>query len=400
MKILMVNKFLYIVGGADAYTINLGNILKKHGHQVEFFGLKNKKNIVSNDFNILADSYDDKKIFNPYDLIYNKKIKKQFSKLIELFKPDVVHMNNIGFHLTSSIIDSCKEKNVPVVMTIHDPQLVCPNHMFYNNNKICEKCLDGNFKQCYHDRCIKGSKVKSYIGYKESKRTHNKKTYNYISTLICPSEFIKNKLNEGGFSRTIVLRNFSDIIKNKQITKSSNKYCIYFGRLSEEKGIKNLINVLPENINLKIAGTGPLQDYINNLKKNNIEYVGYKCGDELKELISHAIFSIYPSVWYENCPLSILESISYGTPVIGTNNGGIPELINDGVTGLLFSYNVENDLIDKINYLWNNDEILNKMIDNCLNSNETISSNEYIDRIVAIYQNVITKGDDYAKIFK
>ena len=160
----MVNKFLYRVGGCENYMFGLADSLKKNGHEVQYFGLKNEKNIVGNDFNLYVDSYDDKKIFNPLSIVYNKKAKKLMSKLLDLYKPDVVHMNNIYYHLTPSIIDACKEKGVPVVMTVHDYQLVCPNHMLYrfDINDVCEQCVkERSSKGCKQNKCIKNSKLKS-----------------------------------------------------------------------------------------------------------------------------------------------------------------------------------------------------------------------------------------------
>ena len=143
---------------------------------------------------------------------------------------------------------------------------------------------------------------------------------------------------------------------------------------------------MPSDIKLKIAGKGPLENIMTGLP-DNIEFVGFKSGDELKELIRRAKFSIYPSEWYENCPFSIIESISFGTPVIGANIGGIPELIDEGKTGLLFEAGNEQDLKNKITYLYNSPEILSEMISNTANCNFT-GLNEYCDSLIELYKSV------------
>ncbi len=385
----MVNKYLYPVGGAETYMFSLAKILQENGHHIEFFGLKNDGNIVGNQWNILMQGYTNKKIFNPLSLVYSKAAKRKMIKLLELFKPDIVHFNNISFDLTSSVIDACRIRNVPAVMTIHDPQLVCCNHMFYRTNtqEVCTKCLDGNFKHCIKNKCLKNSKLKSYLAYLDSKRTHKNNTYNYLSFFISPSVFLKNKLIEGGYDST-KCKHLCNPIDSSFITKDipeKKDYILYYGRISPEKGVKLLCEAVPDDINLIIAGVGP---QMNDLpKKNNIKLVGFKSGEELKKLIKEAKFTVYPSIWYENCPLSVIESIALGTPVIGTNQGGIPELIKDNITGMLFNSNNTIDLKTKISTLYNHKEYVN-FVSNCINS-EKVTIEKYYSEIIKIYKEAI-----------
>ena len=161
--------------------------------------------------------------------------------------------------------------------------------------------------------------------------------------------------------------------------------CIYFGRFSKEKGIDTLIDVcksLP-NIQFIFAGTGPLEDSINNI--SNIKNVGFQKGSALETLIREAKLSIYPSEWYENCPFSVMESQMYGTPVLGANIGGIPELIEVGKTGELFESGNSNELKCKIETLWNNSNKLIEYSNNCKNITfDSIS--QYYDKVINIYQ--------------
>ncbi len=393
MKILMVNKFLYKVGGCENYMFGLGDILIQKGHEVQYFGLYSEKNIGTNEMSLYVKNYDEKKLINPFSLLYNREAYKKMLKLLDLYAPDIVHMNNISYHLTSSIIDACKKRNIPVVMTIHDPQLICPNHMLYryDTKKICNECVKTqDFKKCLKYKCIKGSTLKSYLGYRESVRTHSKKAYDYISKLICPSEFIRNKLIEGGYSeeQIIVLRNYSS--KKRSVETIDKKdYILFFGRLSEEKGIDLLLEALPDNIKLVIAGTGPLSDKVSSLTKSNVKYVGFKTGIELEKLISEALFSVYPSKWYENCPLSIFESINLCTPVIAANCGGNIELIDNNINGLLYENCNAEDLKSKINYLYNNPDILKNMQENCLNYNKVPSQDDYYNKLINLYEKVL-----------
>ncbi len=388
MKILMVNKFLYPVGGAEQYMFSIANELEKEGHEIQFFGTDSKKNIVRNDWNILTKSYEDQILFNPFSLIYSKNAKMKMLNLLSLYKPDIVHMNNISFHLTSSIIDACKEKNIPVIMTIHDPQLVCCNHMFYRyeDKKVCTECLDGNFKHCLEHKCLHGSYLKSYLAYRESQLTHNLKKYDYVSYFIVPSLFLKNKLVDGGYDKNKLICLHNPIPNSlKKIISKKDDYILYYGRISQEKGIEILIDNLPKDINLIIAGKGPLEDKVKN--KSNINYVGFKTGDELNNLISKAKLTVYPSIWYENCPLSIVESIYLGTPVVATNQGGIPELVKDNVTGLLFDINNPKDLSIKIKQLFYSTDY-DCYVKNCL-CDKQINIRDYCSTLSSIYERCI-----------
>ena len=393
MKVLMVNKFLYPVGGCESYMFSLAKKLQEHGHEVEFFGLKNPKNIVGNKWNLYVDSYDDKKVFNPLSLVYNKKAKKLMLKILDEFKPDIVHMNNIYYHLSSSIVDACKLRKIPVFITIHDYQFVCPNHMLYrfDIDSICTECVEHkNTKYCVKHNCVKNSKLKSYLAHLEGKRLRKCRPYDYVSGFICPSEFIQNKLIEGGYpkEKMILIRNFISAAKNDKVPSKKN-YILYFGRLSEEKGIKLLLEALPDNVKLVVAGTGPLADYVKSQNKENVEYVGFKSGSELRTLIEEALFSIYPSKWFENSPFSIIESISLCTPVVAAKAGGNVELIDDGVNGLLYKNNDANDLRAKIEYLINDRKVLEKMHQNCTKYKKVPNEEEYYQMIEKIYQKVL-----------
>ena len=172
MKILFVNKFLYPVGGSETYIFELGQKYIELGDEVQYFGLADSRNIVGNAYDAYVDDYRKSKIVNPLKLIYSKIAERRMAEILDKFCPDIVHFNNISYDLTSSVIEACKKKNIPCVMTIHDPQLICPNHRLFieRDLKICEDCLTKGFYSCVKNRCIKDSFIKSLIGYFEAKR--------------------------------------------------------------------------------------------------------------------------------------------------------------------------------------------------------------------------------------
>lgn len=399
MKILMINKFLYPNGGSETYIFKLGDYLKSQGHEIQYFGMEHEGRCVGNHAEAYTSDMDFhrgsmlSKISYPLKTIYSSEARKQLRKVLDDFHPDACHLNNFNYQLTPSIILEIvkwrkqKHKQCKVILTAHDYQLVCPNHMMNNPNthQNCEACLGGKFTNCMIGKCIHGSTAKSAIGMMEAYFWKYKGVYKYIDKMICCSEFLKTKMDSNPLfaSKTIALHNFVDRVEWKETKKKD--YVLYFGRFSKEKGIDTLIEVcksLPD-VQFIFAGTGPLEDIINGI--SNIKNVGFQKGEALENLIREAQFSIYPSEWYENCPFSIMESQMYGTPVLGARIGGIPELIEEGKTGELFeSGNVE-DLKNKIEDLWNDRNIVCSYSRNCQSiSFDTIE--EYVEKLMMIYR--------------
>ncbi|MDE6156422.1 MAG: glycosyltransferase, partial [Eubacterium sp.] len=302
MKILMVNKFLYPAGGAETYMLGLGEYLKKSGHQVEYFGMDSENRCASNSIDCYTKNVDLRnadivtKLKSSIKTIYSKESAKKIGKVIENFKPDIVHLNNINFQLTPAIIYEIKKHNIPIVQTVHDVQMACPNHRMYieEESRICQKCIDGKYINCVKNKCLHNSTMKSAIAAVESYYYHGRNTYNSVNCYICPSKFMADTITNAGVdkSKICVLHNFCEKHQNIPNKQTDKKYALYFGRLSVEKGIKTLIEVCKElpDIHFIFAGTGPLMDECRGI--DNIEAVGFKTSDELKARIRNAAFSI------------------------------------------------------------------------------------------------------------
>ena len=378
MKILMINKFLHPNGGSETYIFRLGDYLKSQGHEVQYFGMEHTGRCVGNQVNAYTSDMDFhggsklSKLTYPIKTIYSSEARKKLRLVLEDFRPDVCHLNNFNYQLTPSIlleIAKWKREGHPcrVVYTAHDLQLVCPNHMCSNPNtgENCEKCLGGHFLNCTKGKCIHGSLAKSAVGTLEAMLWNGCGVYKNIDVIICCSEFLKTKMDTNPLfaGKTVAIHNFVDRISYEKAEKKD--YVLYFGRFSREKGIDTLIQVckaLPE-IPFIFAGTGPLEEEIAGVP--NIQNVGFQRGQALETLIREARFSVYPSEWYENCPFSVMESQMYGTPVLGANIGGIPELIEPGKTGELFESGNATQLKEKIQALWKNRELTDRYSENC-----------------------------------
>ena len=394
MRILLINKFLYPNGGSETYIFKLGQQLMAMGHEVQYFGMEHEGRVVGNRVEAYTSDMDFhggsklSKLTYPIKTIYSSEARKKLRLVLEDFQPDVCHLNNFNYQLTPSIILEIRKwsKTCRIVYTAHDYQLVCPNHMCrtVSSNENCEKCLGGHFLNCTKGKCIHGSLAKSVIGTLEGTFWKWMGVYRQIDTIICCSRFMKSKLDTYKVlaDKTVALHNFVEPVEQKNVEKKG--YILYFGRFSHEKGIATLINVareLPE-VPFIFAGTGPLEDQLVGI--SNIQNVGFQRGEALEKLIREARFTVYPSEWYENCPFSVMESQMYGTPVLGANIGGIPELIQEGKTGELFESGNADELKQKIERLWQNKETITVYAANCRNT-DFLSLEQYCQRLMQIY---------------
>ena len=410
MKILIVNKFLYPNGGSETYIFELGKELIRQGHEVQYFGMEHPDRVVGNNANAYTTNMDFHggsklaKVTAPFKIIYSSEARRQIRKVLENFRPDVVHLNNINFQITPSILYEIKkfDKRIKIISTIHDPQWVCPNHTLINGctHEGCDKCFGGNYISCVKDNCIHGSKVRSILGAVEAFYYRKRHTYKNVDLIICPSNFMKQTMdvNPDLQGRTVMLRNFIKVdlpsVDEKDVflrekNLDSKRYALYFGRYSEEKGIRTLIQVakeLPE-IQFVFAGTGPSENDVNAV--DNIINMGFVTGKNLYSLISGAQFTLIASECYENCPFTVMESTMCGTPIIGAKIGGIPELISaeENMIGGLFKSGDVDDLKQKIIQLWSDEETIAVMKNNCkLYEYDSVDQyvNKYTDLIKAL----------------
>ena len=411
MRILIVNKFLYPNGGSETYIFGIGRELTRLGHEVQYFGMEHDGNIVGNN----AGSYTSgmnfhgsslSKITYPFKIIYSKDSRTKIRKVLDDFKPDVVHLNNINFQITPSVIDEIKQYNpsVRIVYTAHDYQWVCPNHQLRipSTGELCTRCIGGKFSGCEKYRCIHNSRAQSVLGAIEGRYYRSKKTYRKVDEIICPSSFMEKILSENSELkvRTMVLRNFvpettdSDI-DDEVISKLPSKYVLYFGRFDVEKGIDSLIEAchkLPE-VSFVFAGSGARNDEIRSLE--NVCLPGFLNGRTMEQVIRRAEFTVYPSIWYENCPFSVMESQIYGTPVVASKIGGIPELV-DGTTGVLFKAGDTDELTMTIDELWNAPEKVDAMRKACPAwvDKSYLSVKDYCEKLLKIYRGESVTDND------
>lgn len=392
MKILLANKFYYRRGGDCIYMLNLEKLLKAHGHEVAVFAMDYPENLDTPWKKYFPKNMSKLMAFTrPFG---SHEVKSKFKKLLDDFKPDVVHLNNVHTQLSPVMAELAHQRGIKVVWTLHDYKLLCPRYdCLKNGNTICETCFNGDKKACLDNKCMKGSKLASFIGYKEAVTWNRERLEASTDVFICPSQFMADKMVQGGFSKSKMrtLCNFIDVEKCKYapadgmdntdpivLPKKEDYYC-FIGRLSHEKGAKTLIeaaNQLPYK--LVIIGGGPLMDELKSVAHTNIEFVGFKQWDDIKQLVGKARFSVIPSEWYENNPLSVIEAQCLGTPVLGANIGGIPEL-----TDYTFSSGNIADLKTKIEKMWNSELDYQQI---ALDAQHRYDAETYYDKLINIYK--------------
>ncbi|MDR1678851.1 MAG: glycosyltransferase [Prevotellaceae bacterium] len=359
MKILLSNKFYYPRGGDCIYTINLEQLLQQHGHETAVFAMQYPENLPSKSSKYFPSEVKFSPGLSTLEAILRpfgtSEVKKKFNALLDDFKPDVVHLNNIHTQLSPVIAQIAHKRGIRVIWTLHDYKLLCPRYdCLLRGEQVCELCFTDK-KQVLKNRCMKNSLFASILAYKEAQKWTREKLEQYTDVFVCPSQFMASKMLQGRFDKNkiISLHNFIDVEKtNKENYNKENYYC-FIGRLSHEKGVKTLIEAAKKlPYKLKIIGTGDLKKELMAQANDNIEFVGHKNWDESKEIVGKARFSVIPSEWYENNPLSVIEAQCLGTPVLGANIGGIPELIEAGKTGMLFESRNVSDLKEKIEQMF------------------------------------------------
>jgi glycosyltransferase involved in cell wall biosynthesis len=403
-KILLVNNFFYNRGGDCTYLFALKKCLEENGHRTVVFSMQHPQNFDSiwSKYFVNYINYDEevKTIGLISGLrvatrtIFFFKARHLLKKLIKKEKPDIAHLQNIHHHITPSILYPLKKHKIPVIWTLHDYQLICPNISFLADGKICEKCKNNKYFWPPIIKCKKGSMAASLMSAIEIMIHNAMGISRLVDIFIAPSEFIRNKFIEYGYDKEkVVCQPYVVNFNLKHDKNETGDYYLYIGRISEEKGIKTLINasIKANSGKLKIVGDGPLKDemisYVSSKNGNeNVEFLGHKTHNEVMGLLEKCQFTIVPSEWYENYPYAILEAFAVGKPVIGAKIGGIPELVHNAETGLLFETGNVDDLSLKIKYLIENPDKAAELGNNArLFTENELNSKKHYQKLIEIY---------------
>lgn len=351
MRILEINKFYFAKGGADRHFLDLVELLKSKGHDVAVFSMLHPKNHKSDweKYFVSTAGYTEEysfwqKIKGLFRMFYSFEARKKINKLLDDFKPDVVHIHNIYHQLSPAVLFEIKKRGIPVIMTVHDYKLINPNYNLYLKGKIYNRCQNGRYYQCFFDKCVKNSYLASLIAALEM-YWHNKilKTYEKnIDLFIAPSGFVKNILTEREIDsrKILALPHFTKLNNPLNtsilpIIRIADEYALYFGRISREKGVDKLIEIFSGLGGIKLYLAGALENNFSITESRNIKYLGYLNQNELSPYAKGAKFIVSGSKLPETFGLIALEANACGKPFIGFKAGALPEIIENNVNGVL-----------------------------------------------------------------
>lgn len=377
MRICLVNTYHYRRGGDSTYTFDLASLLKSRGDEVVHFAMRHPDNIRSEFEPYFAghvDYIEDFKSGNPVRQVraflrslYSFEAKAKFGALLDRTQPDVVHLQNFRRHLTFSVVQAARRRQIPVVFTAHDYDPICPNSLLFARGRVCEVCRGGGYHKALTVRCKEQAFLGTLAIVLEGAFVKMRRYYDAIDLVITPSEFARAKLIDGGFDpeRVRTIHNFIDARLYEP--DFSGRGVVYFGRLAYEKGLDVLLEAAKRlgRTPVTIAGDGPEKSRLKNLCLKsgcaNVDFLGYVERGQLLQIVRKAMCVVMPSIWYENFPYSILEAFCLGKPVIASRIGGMPEIVRDGETGFLFEPGNSLALSERIQYLQENSSLVAEM---------------------------------------
>lgn len=337
MRILEINKFNFPNGGADRHFLDLVKLLESSGHEVAVFSMKNKRNLYScwekyfvspvgygRDYNF------QQKVKGLIELFWSFEARRKIKKVLNDFKPEIVHIHNIYHQISPSILGEIKKRKIPVIMTVHDHKLVSPDReRFYPKfNNSYWKFI---FKKSYSLPRRILLVVEMYFS----------KIFNlydkYIDFYICPSQFLKNNLVAGGIKpeKIAVIEHFISSFPNGRSIPKTEKgdYALYFGRVSKEKGVDKLVEIF-NRLKFPLVVVGDIEDDFE-IGGKYVKYFSRKTSAELKPIVKNCKFVVSASNLSETFGLLALEANSFGKPFLGLKSGAYPEIIKNGFNGFL-----------------------------------------------------------------
>lgn len=412
MKILLINNFLYNRGGVTTYLFALGELLENNGHKVYYWGMDHEKNDEYSYSNYFIKNKDYNELFkivnykNSYkvlseSILSNQSITK-IKKFIEYIKPDIVHLNNIHAYITPSIIRVISNNNIPIIWTLHDFKLLCPEAHLVSKEKYCDKCIGDKFFNVLINKCKKGSYLPSMVAMAEAYTHKYFGIIDYVDFFIVPSKYLERKFIQGGLPKNKIkcIPHFLPFdLPDLKHDKLRGNYILYCSSLEEWKGFRTLLDAFKGIYGeLVIAGEGSLKSELDNyIRSNNslrIRYEGYVNRKKIIELISGSRMVIIPSIMPETFGYSAFESLALGIPVIASKRGALKEIVQNKVNGLLVEPENYKELKNAIIELLENDRLYNKLVKNIKDQDITnkYSKHKYLKNIENIYRRFYRKN--------
>ncbi|UQD70273.1 glycosyltransferase family 4 protein [Bradyrhizobium japonicum] len=406
-KVLFANKFFFRNGGSEVVMFDEMDLMRKWKVDIVEFSMNDDRNMPSRfqSYFVSQKSYRAssrrEKLKSAMSFIHSPEAVSNITRLIRDEKPSILHCHNIYHQLTPSIVTAAAEMGVPVVLTLHDYKPVCPVYTQLSNGEVCSRCGDGAFETILARRCADGSLGRSALLWAEARYHALLGSYHRVGKFIAPSKFMYDAVvRRFGADKVVHIPNGIDASRI-DASAGDDGYALYLGRLSPEKGVEDLLRAHAKAEGawrLVIAGTGPLFDELQR-KYPAAEFRGHLTGTDLARTIKGAALIVVPSVWHENSPLSILEAMAHGKPIVASRIGGIPELVRDGTTGLLFEPGNTAQISEKVGNL-----LVDRSRREALGRNaRAIVETEYTlekhgAALFSLYEDLIASAGSYRKV--
>jgi glycosyltransferase involved in cell wall biosynthesis len=359
--LLSLNSYHYRRGGSDVVYFEHEAMFREVGWRTAHMSMHHPRNEPSPWSTHFVDEIEFGHSYGLLDrvamaakVVYSFEARRKLAALLDTFAADVAHVHCIYHHLSPSVMPLLRERGVPVVLTAHDLKLACPAYKMLNRGGVCERCRGGNLLHVVANRCVRDSLAASAVVAVESTVARALGLYRRnVNRVVAPSRFYQAKLVEWGWPPEQVCH-IPNYVRADRVAPrfEAGTYFVYFGRLAPEKGVATLVRAaVAAGVRLKIAGTGPLEAELRTLAEGtDVEFLGYRSGDDLWDLVRESRAVVLPSEWYENAPMSLLEAYSLGKPVIGADIGGIPELVRPD-TGFQFASGDVRALAERLSHV-------------------------------------------------
>lgn len=379
MKILLVHNKRLTPTGEDTVIAAMQRILQEHGHSVQLW-IKDNRELQGR---LLP------KIKAFVSGLHSTSAAREIRQRIQNDRPEIVHVHNIYPFFSPSILSVCHALHVPVYYHCHNHQFCCPTTFAYRHQQLCTKCSNGHEGWCFIHNC-QGTRLGS-LGYALRSRVARRgSAFRGVKTFIVPSAFLRDTLTSEGIAadRIQVVPNSVEI-PGEQAVNPTGTYVAYLGRISHEKGLEDLLAAARtlSHIPFQLAGTGPDETFYRQRAPSNVTWRGFLTGQAREEFLRLARFFVVPSRWHEPFGLAAAEPMAFGKAVVATRRGGLPEIVQDHVTGRLVAPNDHRELAATISDLWKNDHQRQKLaVEARRRAIEEFHPQVFYQRLLNVYQ--------------
>ena len=380
MHVLFVHNDYAQHSGEEHAVETAERVLTEHGHRVSW--------IRASSAVIPGSAFQKVKAF--LSGIYSAGSRRRMEKLLDEERYDLVQVQNLYPFLSPSILGPCRSRGIPVVMRCPNYRLFCPNGLHLSRGRVCERCLGGREWQCALHNCL-DDRFKS-VGYalRTAFARKTRMIVDNVTVFIVLSQFQKQRFIAGGIpeDRIEILPNIAPKIAESNLGSNDGDIISFVGRVSPEKGIADFLDAarrLPK-YRFIVAGSTDAMPEVTKRAPGNVEFKGFLQEAELNDVFHRSRLLVFPSLWFEGFPNVVAQAMAWGKPVIATRIGALPEIVDDGKTGLLLDPERREELAEKIDFLWNRPDLCREMGEaGREKARREYSEEKYYSRLMAIY---------------